>query len=424
MRTKTTKKQLWGCDPGFVCNVPKPQGCNLFAEPPSSEFLCEPKYCIRAPPLYRANWRENETGYFPPTEGYFNLNPNAFGLSYDIFELHEVVTKIDGKKTTITTGNWVSQTDLTHFPPEPTSVTTTQGHYGRGLSSHRLSKRDESVAPAVCYGICNEAFNEGQRVGLIPELCNVDATFRTLSDNCITCIQSNKDNVLDTIRVHVGPEFEDMWNFCEIKVPEPQETVTSAQSQVTSTPDVVTSTQDGPNTNTDPIPITPTSTSTSTSEPEPEPTPTETIPSTSTEAEPTPTDDDSTTTPSSTSTPPVEETSTSPVEETSTSTDPEPTPTDSSSSTTSTDDDSNTGSPTPTDDDGDGSDPEPTPSESSSGLGSVITPPVTGTGTTTLQTSTTTRASTSTVVTGAAGRVRGGVVGSFVVALLGAIVLL
>jgi hypothetical protein len=253
--------------------MPKPSGCNLWAGPPSDDFLCDSRYCVPAPYFPRVQWPENETSYFPPVEGYFNLNPNAFGLSYEIFEVHEIVTKIHGKKTTITTGNWVSQTDLTHWPPEPTSTTTTLKNYGRGVPSHHLAKRDDTIAPAVCYDICNTAFLEGQRVGPKPELCEDSSPFLEYSNSCQECIAANKADLKLTLREYVGPAFEVFWGYCDIQPPQSQVSTTDLppQTQVTNTPTVQTSTQQPPNTSTEPEPVTTTSTSTTTSSAEPEP---------------------------------------------------------------------------------------------------------------------------------------------------------
>jgi hypothetical protein len=343
-------------------------------------------------------WPENETSYYPPTEGYFNLNPNAFGLSYEIFEVHEIVTKIHGKKTTITTGNWVSQTDLTHFPPEPTTTTTTLKNYGRGLPSHRISKRDDTVAPAVCYDICNTAFLEGQRVGPKDELCEEHSPFLDYSASCQECIADNKADLKLTLREYVGPAFEVFWDFCNVQPPQSQVTTTDLppQTQVTDTPTVQTSTQQPPNTSTEPEPITTTSTtSSSSSSEEPEP-------STSTSEQPQPSS-------TSTSTPPETSSSSSSTPPSTSSTTSEGPGSESSQT-------SSTSSSGPTGGSGSGSG---TPS--SSNPSRTTTPPATGTsggGTTG-----TGRPPTSSIATAAAGRVVQGVsgVGNWLAVLLSAL---
>ncbi|KAL2190469.1 hypothetical protein L209DRAFT_182317 [Thermothelomyces heterothallicus CBS 203.75] len=280
-RPQTTQRQLWGCDPGYVCNLPKPAGCNLWAEPPDRDFVCDPRYCQPAPPVPDVQWPKNGTGYFPPVEGYFNLNPNAFGLSYEIFELNEVVTKIGGKKTTITTGNWVSQTDLTHFPPEPTSdATGEKAYYARDT---RLRKRDETIVPAVCFLPCNLAFLETQRVGLVPELCEDGSPFLEANNACLGCIETNSLDLKTTLRAYLGDEFSQFWDFCDMDPAEPpgQTTRPPPQSQVTATPTISSSSQAPPNSETEPVPITSTSTTTTTTSSEEPPSSSSTPPASS-----------------------------------------------------------------------------------------------------------------------------------------------
>ncbi len=308
--TKTGQRRLWGCDPGFVCNQPKPAGCNLWAEAPSDDFLCDPKYCVPAPFFPRVDWPANKTSYYPPTEGYFNLNPNAFGLSYDIFAIEEVVTKINGHKTTITTGNWASQTGITHYPPAPTStITTTSKHYRRDAALYRLSKRDDTITPPVCYAICNNAYLEAQRVGLTDALCDKSSPFSQMSSNCMTCIGENGLDIKVTLRSYLGPTFEQFWGYCDIQPPQSQVSSSEPppQTQVTSEPTVTTGTQAPPNTDTEPVPITSSTTVAPTSEPPTPsstteiatPTPSSSAPPESTE-EPVPSSSTSETVPSST----------------------------------------------------------------------------------------------------------------------------
>jgi hypothetical protein len=340
--------------------VPKPQGCNVWAEPPSRDYLCDSRYCQPAPDFVPVVWPENQTSYYPPVEGYFDLNPNAFGLSHDIFAKTEIVIKKHGKKKTITTGNWVSQTDLTHFPPEPTSTITSVGSYGRSL---RLSKRDDTITPAVCYNVCNDAFRASQEVGLVPELCEDDSPFLSYTEQCKGCIALHSDGVKKTPREYVDDQFAETWDFCDIRSPDPQQSSTDRPpaSQVTQLPPISSVSQAPPNTETEPIPITTSSVD------EPEPTPS------SSEPEATPT-----VTPTPTSAPTTPPTSTA---------DDEPEPTGS---------ETETGTPP-----GETSESESAgPSSTGDGGGGETTP----TGTLTFQTSTTGQPATSSFATAAAGR--------------------
>ncbi|OAA32183.1 glycoprotein X [Moelleriella libera RCEF 2490] len=96
----------FGCAPGFVCNPPKPDGCNLWPSPPKDDFVCNPLDCIPAPPYTVVTWKECETSYYPPSFGYFNLNPEDFGLSYGIFEYKQYQKVESGVTKTFITGDW------------------------------------------------------------------------------------------------------------------------------------------------------------------------------------------------------------------------------------------------------------------------------------------------------------------------------
>lgn len=388
IRTKTSKRQVWGCDPGFVCKMPKPGNCNVWTDSPSRDFVCEPQYCAPAPYYPHVEWPKGETGYYPLTEGYFNLNPNAFGLSYDIFEQKEVVTKIHGKKTTITTGNWVSQTSLTHFPPEP-SVTA------RSYRLRALSKRDETIAPGVCFAFCQNAYNEAQKIGLTDDLCILGTSFRDSYDSCRLCIDENAEDIKVTWRAYLGDKFLEYVDFCDIQPPEEQtSTDTPPQTQVTDTsvPPVETTTQDPINTNTEPVPITSTSTT-----PEPTSTPEPTPTSTPSSAEPS-TEEPSTAEPSTEEPTTAEPTSAEPTSDEPTSA--EPTTTGPSSSEPSAEpSESETSTPSDTD-----ASTNPTSTDSSpSSEPSPTEPPVTP-GSSTLVTLTREPTPTSSIALGAAGR--------------------
>jgi hypothetical protein len=63
-------------------------------------------------------WPTNETRYYPVVDGLFNLDPEAFGLSFGIFiqTIKVVGQNVTGSgsafvtETSYTTGDWTSQT--------------------------------------------------------------------------------------------------------------------------------------------------------------------------------------------------------------------------------------------------------------------------------------------------------------------------
>ncbi|KAK1594219.1 uncharacterized protein LY79DRAFT_684317, partial [Colletotrichum navitas] len=268
----------WGCQPGYVCNPAKPAGCSLWAESPANEYACNPKDCVPAPPYTLAAWKENETHYFPPNDGYFNLNPNAFGLSFDIFDYEIIVTKVKDKhgykKTTITTGNWASATDLTHFPPiaQPTltlaPASTPSPENGQHAPKHHkeskghgrrslLNKRDFTIAPAVCFDGCNNCYIEVQAVGKVASICLAGSAFLTDLAACRTCVEENDTgDGKETLRIHIEPKFQQFISFCEGEAPQSPSsaTILPPQSQRISVT-LTTANQDAGSTETSAVPI-------------------------------------------------------------------------------------------------------------------------------------------------------------------------
>jgi hypothetical protein len=236
------------------------------------EFRCDPSDCIPSPEFPWVKWPENETSYYPPTEGYFNLNPQAFGLSYDIFEEEVIVEQVDGKLTSIITGNWASQTSLTHFPASTTSTlsaatTSSYSHYGKKRDTGKrgaghmnaFSKRDDTIIPALCYDICNDCYLEAQRVGKTSALCAAGSAFETSYTDCNGCIVDNGGGTKDTSKTYLDPKFAQFVNYCNAQAASPQpvqESSTVPQTQQNSPPPVQTTTQAPPNTQTSLNPIT------------------------------------------------------------------------------------------------------------------------------------------------------------------------
>ena len=235
----------FGCSPGRVCNPPKPQGCNFWPEPPRDDFLCEPADCIISPPFNNVTWPEGETSYYPPSYGYFDLNPNAFGLSYDIFE-YQIYEQVEDDTTiTVTTGNWESQVSLSTWPL-PTTATTEPAKRSSYLDRVRrdISKRDVST-PAVCYAACNDAYKVALAVGKSDSLCAEDSTFQDAYAACTTCVADRGNTTKeDAIREYVEPEFDQFLNFCGGRAAEPTETpATAPESIATGDPDVSSTSQ-------------------------------------------------------------------------------------------------------------------------------------------------------------------------------------
>lgn len=180
-------------------------------------------------------WPANETSYFPPTNGYFNLPPPAFGLDYGIF----AAQVING----VTTGDWSSQASLTHFNPAPTGL-----RKARDLRPQiravplqeraAIRKRDDTIVPAVCYATCNNCFIEAQKVGKSPALCASGSAFKIDLGACDDCVVANGDSTKVTLQTFVDPEFEPFISFCSAQSAQPE--VGASTSMTTVIPPAAT----------------------------------------------------------------------------------------------------------------------------------------------------------------------------------------
>ncbi|EGY20875.1 uncharacterized protein VDAG_02399 [Verticillium dahliae VdLs.17] len=238
--------RTFGCVPGFVCDPPKPLGCNLWADSPADDYVCELRYCVHSPSYSRVHWPEGETGHVPLDEGYFNLNAHAFGLPYSIFESDTIVKNEYGKTYTITTGNWASATDLSVIPaPSPLAVQHEPPPM-RGLPNHERRQEDGApTAPAVCFDDCNNCYKEALAVGKSPALCVADSQFQQDFQLCISCIDSNADDGPLIRRLYVDQKFGQFLSFCKGLEPVPANSTSrmDTPSGAIATSELVTETE-------------------------------------------------------------------------------------------------------------------------------------------------------------------------------------
>ncbi|PHH75070.1 hypothetical protein CDD82_4607 [Ophiocordyceps australis] len=241
-----TSDLTFGCKPGYVCNAPKPDGCNFWPEPPSPDFLCNPANCIIAPPYINVTWKDNETSYFPPTEGYFNLNPEAFGLSYDIFVYDTCIQVVNGSLTTLTTGNWESQTSLSEYPRSTSasykSYNPNTHHSRRQL--HHLAKRDKTY-PATCYSTCNDVGLAGQSNGKNDALCRNGSPFRMALDSCQDCLKVHATDKTNPRSAQI-PSFAQYLDYCSGSQAQPARQSQSAPDRVVNAEPTLVTTPQGP----------------------------------------------------------------------------------------------------------------------------------------------------------------------------------
>ncbi|KAM3512762.1 hypothetical protein MY11210_003636 [Beauveria gryllotalpidicola] len=189
----------FGCSPGSVCAPPMPRGCNMWPGPPSDDFACRASECIPSPPFTQTHWPDNETSYYyPPSNGYFNLDPTEFGLTYDVFADHG--RDRAGQK--------------------------------RGQGGGTLMKR-APAPPARCFDECNNAYLIAEAGGKTDELCQARSSFRLGFELCKACIKTSSASV--SVDDYIGSVFAQFLNFCKGRRSEPT-SVSARPSSSSSSP--------------------------------------------------------------------------------------------------------------------------------------------------------------------------------------------
>lgn len=269
--------KTFGCDPGFVCDRPKPRGCSLWADSPADDYVCKSRHCIISPPFSRVQWPEGETGSLPADKGYFNLNPNAFGLPYSIFEYETIVKRRVGEE--FTPGSCASATELSVFPtPSPQGGQRLSPIWHGLPGTEQQDESDPPTAPAVCFDDCNNCYKEALAVGKSPALCVSDSQFQQDYKLCVSCIDANAEDGPSVRRQYVDHKFAQFLGYCERQDTAPTHSTSTdapAETATTSEPLVETETQPSEGAATSTEPPTPTAveeTSLSSRGPAPEPT--------------------------------------------------------------------------------------------------------------------------------------------------------
>ncbi|KAG6004057.1 hypothetical protein E4U21_001453, partial [Claviceps maximensis] len=217
-----TSDLTFGCSPGSVCNPQKPDWCNFWPGPPADDFICNQSDCIQSPPFTEGHWEQGKTHYYPPSYGYFNLDPRAFGLSYDIFGNQSYQEIADAHTTTMTTGNAESQTSLA-AKPIPTygakpyyPIVRRQDEKMDEMENGKKNKRDDSE-PDNCYDECNNAYISALSVGKSDTLCEEGSSFRVGYGRCATCIKTSTNSTAKAMGIYAEPRFAQFIDFCSGK---------------------------------------------------------------------------------------------------------------------------------------------------------------------------------------------------------------
>ncbi|KAM3445413.1 hypothetical protein NHJ13734_000540 [Beauveria thailandica] len=195
----------FGCSPGSVCSPPIPRGCDVWPGPPSDDFVCRASECYPSPPFTQTHWPDNETSYYyPPSNGYFNLDPTEFGLAYDVF---------------------VDRRGRDHHH-----------HAGqrRGQRGRSLMKRAPAPPPR-CFDECNNAYLIAEAGGKTDELCRAGSSFRLGFELCTACIKTyasvSSSSTIDNGGGddYIGSVFAQFLDFCNGRRSEPTSTVSAQQ---------------------------------------------------------------------------------------------------------------------------------------------------------------------------------------------------
>ncbi|KAL1967299.1 hypothetical protein VTN77DRAFT_3345 [Rasamsonia byssochlamydoides] len=220
------RNYTWGCAPGTLCRPPKPAGCNFEAGPPADTYYCSPDECVPSPQLLPPQfWGEpiasDQIGKFNVSPGYFNLDPEAFGLGYDVFAF-------------------------------PLGRNLAKRHilfdrFHRFLSFWPRQQTGLSRIPGVCYDECNDCMLEVQSSGKTPGLCQNGSAFNTFLSDCHDCIQAHTrgSGGSGTISDHI-PDFQQFLSYCETEDDEPGPSPSQAESSSSSTATVAQSTPSSP----------------------------------------------------------------------------------------------------------------------------------------------------------------------------------
>ncbi|KAG6109430.1 hypothetical protein E4U31_006900 [Claviceps sp. LM219 group G6] len=243
-----TSDLTFGCKPGYVCNPPKPDGCNMWPGPPADDFLCDKKDCIPAPPLNKPTGGDGE--YYPPSDGYFNLDPEPFGLSYNIFaKPRQFVKDVHNTKDTSSHQTPPAWHKVSHSASDSYPTSSRQE---KKASESRKRGNKRNTAFDSCYIESNVAFQSAEAIGKTPALCAKDSSWVQGFDRYQRCIKANSQTVttmskmarFKLIQLYVEPRFNQFIEYCAKqksgKLPNVPDQL---QSMVSQKPSVATSLQ-------------------------------------------------------------------------------------------------------------------------------------------------------------------------------------
>lgn len=206
----------WGCPAGRICQ-PRQIGCTFERDLPADTYFCSPEECIDAshvPELRHPDGPYNNYTcglLYKPVEGYFNLNPELFGVDYNIFDQFGQTAEPCATSLSSTTSarhashatgevHHYGAAIMEFFNPShvfPTATINKRSASPKITAPAVLGKREdgETIVPVICYDICNQCGYAAQETGKIyDQLCPTQSNFPRYLGSCRTCIEKNKDD--------------------------------------------------------------------------------------------------------------------------------------------------------------------------------------------------------------------------------------
>lgn len=208
---------LWGCPPGTICTPPQVD-CNFEQNLPASSYVCAPKECQPVPERtvpedFAAEWpnpTDADCAWYTPNPGLFNLNPEFFGLTFDIFDIYGQPVCPSPSPTTTKSG-WVDWST----PPPSNSHTPRMPRGMRWNPLARLAKRQAAlgIAPAECYSVYNSAAYIAEDIGYDAAiLCPPTSEFMRAVGECNSCAATYSSTAT---QIDDWPTVQDFFIFCQ-----------------------------------------------------------------------------------------------------------------------------------------------------------------------------------------------------------------
>jgi hypothetical protein len=253
----------WGCPPGTLCQPPQ-INCNFEQNPPADGYYCSPDECVPAPPLPSftpAPIVDGTCGPYPTPSGFFNFDPEDFGLSYSIFvDGGDYAESCQPPSTTYVP----PPPSTTYVPPPPYSTYAPQSYSTYAPHSYstyapqsysttwapvttishkqpwvttaaRLARRANPPLPSACFQDCDQCLIVAQQAGKQSQLCLAGSLFSAAYGHCEACIASHI-GATNTVAGAVLQSLDPFTSYCNgLKVVSPHP-ITAPSTPSPSTP--------------------------------------------------------------------------------------------------------------------------------------------------------------------------------------------